>query len=369
MLASGAHSGRAQTSSTFSLEYTAPAVCPDKSQFLAAIADRAPDAREAVSGSASFRFVVHLEASGALARGTLSVEQQDGSASRREVAEAPCTEVVESMAVILSLILAGSESPPTISEPPATSAESAAAASPAAPVAAPSVTAATEAPAEPPAEPVPPVAPAPPPQPAPTPPAAAPQREPNASPGALEDPGDSERWRLGFSLGGLAETGVAPSVAFGGQGGLDLWWVQSGFWSPSARLTARYVRSGLEATDYGSARFRLAALRAELCPVRWPERSNTFGRVCAVLDAGQLEANPEDTVEGEAQGQTMPWIAGGGSLRLESMLADPLSLEAAAALTALGRSDRFTFEPGSHTVHEVPAISAMFSLGVVLRLP
>jgi len=129
------------------------------------------------------------------------------------------------------------------------------------------------------------------------------------------------------------------------------------------------VNGGLEATDYGSARFRLAALRAELCPMRWPERSSTFGRVCALFDAGQLEAEPQGGAQGETQSQTMPWLGGGGSLRLESTLADSVSLEAGADLVGLVRADRFTFEPGSHTVHQVPRISAMFSLGAVLRLP
>jgi len=380
LLVSGVHDtdlaaqGRAQTADTFSLEYAAPAICPERSQFVAAITDRAPDAREIASGSVSFRFVVQLEAFGSLARGTLSVEQQDGSRSRREVAEAPCAEVVESMAVILSLILAGSESAPVENEPPTPS--DAPAAVPVAPAIAPAAGAATP-PGEPPAAPVPPAAPTPPPpgpsvppaEPARTPPAAAvAPREPEASSEDV-DSDDSERWRFGFPLSALAETGVAPSVAFGGQGGLDLWWTLRGVWSPSARLTARYLRSGLETSEFGSARFRLAALRVELCPVRWPARSRIFGRVCALFDGGQLEANPEDAAQGQVQSQTMPWFGGGGSLRLESMLANALSLEAAADLTVLGRSDRFTFEPGSQTAHEVPTISAMFSVGLVLRLP
>jgi hypothetical protein len=128
------------------------------------------------------------------------------------------------------------------------------------------------------------------------------------------------------------------------------------------------VRSGLERTDHGSARFELAALRAEICPARWPARASTFGRVCGLFDAGRLDAEPKEA-EGETVNQTMPWIGGGGSFRLESALAEALSLEAAADLVALGRADRFTFEPGSHTAHQVPRISAMFSLGAVLRLP
>jgi hypothetical protein len=138
-------------------------------------------------------------------------------------------------------------------------------------------------------------------------------------------------------------------------------------------VSARYVLSAVETTDAGSARFRLVALRAELCPLRWPARSSTFGRVCGLFDGGQLEADPQGDVLGEPQSQTMPWMGGGGSLRLESTLADTVSLEAAADLVALGRADAFTFETGaqteSQTVHQVPRISAMFSLGAVVRLP
>lgn len=364
LLASGVHSGQAQTTpKTFSLEYTAPAICPDKAHFVQAIVDRAPQAREASAESAQFRFVAQLEASasGGLARGSVSVEQQDRSVSRRDVAEAPCSDVVESMAVILSLILAGSESAP--------------AAPPVAVAVIPSASAPTAPAPEPPAEqaPVPAVEQPPPPAVPPKEPVSATEREPSATPLAVEEapagPSTSERLRFGIRLAGVAETGVAPSVAFGGQGGLDLWWARSGFWSPSARLTARYVSSGVEVTDSGSARFRLVAMRAELCPARWPERSSTFGRVCGLFDAGQLEAQPQSDVPGDPQSQTMPWIGGGGSLRLESTLADTVSLEAAADLLGTTRADTFTIDPGSHEVHEVPRISAMFSLGAVVRLP
>jgi hypothetical protein len=344
-------------------------MCPDKAGFVAAILDRAPEAREVTPTSASFSFVAHLEASGALARGYVVVQQQDGSTSRRDVADAPCSEVVESMAVILSLILAGSESSPSAGEP----------APPLAPVPPPATAPTSGAPPPPaaesaPVEPAPAAAPSPP---APPPPArrtaAAQPREPTTTAAAERDaPPDSERLRFGVLVSVLAQTGVAPSIALGGQGGLDIWWARNRYWSPSARLTGRYVRSGLETTDdgnNGSARFRLAALRAELCPVRWPARSRAFGRVCAIVDAGQLEANPQDVPEGEVQRQTMPWFGGGGSLRLEAELADFIAFEAAADLVALGRSDRFTFEPGSHTLHQVPRVSAMFSLGAVLRLP
>lgn len=328
-------------------------MCPDKADFAAAIVDRAPQAREVTPASASFKFVAHLEASGALARGYVSVQQREGSTSRRDVADAPCAEVVESMAVILSLILAGSESSPSTGEPPPP---------PALPPVPPEEAEPT------PVEPTPAEAASP-----PTPPPArrtapAQPRAPTAS--ATVEP--SERVRLGALVGGLVETGVAPSVAPGGEAGLDIWWARQRHWSPSARLTGRYVRSGLETTDdgdYGSARFRLAALRAELCPVRWPARSRAFGRVCAMFDAGQLEVNPQDTAEGETQRRTMPWFGGGGSLRLEAELTDFIAFEAAADLVVLGRSDRFTFEPGSHTLHQVPRISTTFSLRAVLRWP
>ncbi|HEU5074691.1 MAG TPA: hypothetical protein VFU02_10965 [Polyangiaceae bacterium] len=343
-----------------------------------AILERAPQGREVAPASARFRFMARLERTGELAHGSLSVDQQGGGSSQRDVAAAPCSEVVESMAVILSLILAGSESPPADSAPPSASGEPAPAAPPVAPAAGAALDTPRAAPAEPPAAAPPPAAAKPTaerpttavtaPAPAAA-PAAAEQPDTPASFDPLEPPRNPQRVRLGVRLAALAETGVAPSVAFGGEGGLDAWWVRNGPWSPSARLTVRYVRSGLEANEQGSARFRLAAVRAELCPARWPERSRTFGRVCALFDAGQLEAAPEEAAQGEAQSQTMPWIAGGGSLRLESALTASLSLEAAADVAALGRSDRFTFEPGSHTLHQVPRISAMFSLGAVLRLP
>jgi len=292
----------------------------------------------------------------------VSVEQQHRSVSRRDVAEAPCSDVVESMAVILSLILAGSESAPAA--PPVAVA-----------VIPPASAASTPAPEPPPQQaPVPAAVEQPPPPPAsPKEPVSATERDPSATPLAVEEtpagPSTSDRLRFGIRLAGVAETGVAPSVAFGGQGGLDLWWARSGFWSPSARLTARYVSSGVEVTDFGSARFRLVALRAELCPARWPEGSSTFGRLCGLFDAGQLEAQPQSDVAGDPHTQTMPCIGGGGSLRLESTLADTVSLEAAADLLGTTRADTFTIEPGSHEVHEVPRISAMFSVGAVVRLP
>jgi len=367
LLASGVHSGQAQTPNTFSLEYTAPALCPSKARFVEAIVARAPGAREVDPESARFQFVAHLDpsgSSGTLARGYVSVEQQGQSPSVRDVAEAPCSEIVESMAVILSLVVAGNESAPVAAAPPGAPAElpAAAAAAPAAPAPTPAPT------PEPAPAATPPVAPTPPASPPPArklaPPESAPESE--AAP-TSERP--SERLRFGVRLAALAETAIARSIAFGAQGGFDVWWARTDWWSPSARLTARYVRSRLEVAEGGTSRFRLAALRAELCPVRWPSASSSFGRVCALFDGGQLAAQPEDSTEGETQSQSMPWLGGGGSLRLESTLTDIVSIEAAADLVGLVRADRFTFEPGSHTVHQVPRVSAMFSLGAVLRLP
>lgn len=114
---------------SFSLDYIAPQACPARAQFIEAIVSRTPTAHEVARAHADIAFTARIIAAGPATTGELWVEPSSGASSRREVGPASCPEIIESMAVIAALILAGGEpaSPadstaagaPPISEPSA----------------------------------------------------------------------------------------------------------------------------------------------------------------------------------------------------------------------------------------------------------
>ena len=382
LLARAPHVVAEPSETRFVLEYMAPTTCPSLSGFTDAIVRRAPNASVSTPGPGVFVFRARVEEDGGLHAGRLSVEIPGGATTERVVAPAACGDVVETMAVIIALIVAGNDpstartgapSEPTAGaiagtlqdlqqredsgSPPAPAAE--AQPSPRVspqPNRVPALPAAKRVPA----------------LPAPKPEAtvqALPSRTPQTS---SDDRGQRSTRRgqtLGFALGSFLEQGATPDLTPGIKAALDLAFERPGPWSPSARLGVIYSRDVAKPTAAGTPIIRLVALRANACPLRVPFGPALAARGCAVFDVGELRGQARNVNVGTPQTQKMLWVGGGAAARFEARLAEVLGLEAELGALLLGRADRFVFAPDSELVHQVPRVSLGASLGLVLNWP
>jgi len=314
---------------TFSVDYQAPASCSGEAAFVQSILLRSPAARLASGEPAEVRFRAEISEREGLTHGVLVVELRRGTTFRRAVPEAPCADVVASMAIIAAMVLdavaSGSEIPAE-AEPPAPEPRS--------------------------AEPVPPP---------PIAPVAAPS---SAPPGARRS---QSALSVGLAARVIGESAIAPRLYPGEEVGLD-WLVDvSEHWLPSFRLSGLHVGGPRVHTPLGTAQFRFLAVRLSLCPTRWPAHSAFGVRPCLNGDGGELRVKGLDTQNPHTRRVT--WWAAGPSARLEWLPWRWAGLELEAGLVIPGRHDRFVFQPGPIPVHRVPDVGASVGLGAVLRIP
>jgi hypothetical protein len=317
---------------TFSVDYRAPVSCPGEAAFVRSILARSQTARLASGELAEVRFRAEISEREGLTQGVLVVELARGTSFRRAVPEAPCADVVASMAIIAAMVLdavaSGSEIPAE-AEPPPPEPRS------------------TE------PVPVPPIAPV-----------AAPPSAPLPSPGTRPP-------RLALSVGLAArvvgESAVAPRMYPGEEVGLDWLLDVSEQWLPSFRLSGLHVVSPPVHTSLGNAQFRFLAVRLSLCPTRWPAHSAFGVRPCLNGDGGELRVKGLDTQNPRTRRVT--WWAAGPSARLECLPWRWAGLELEAGLVFPGRHDSFVFQPGPVLVHRVPDLGTSVGLGAVLRFP
>jgi hypothetical protein len=313
---------------TFSVDYRAPASCSGEAAFVRSILARSPAAQLASGELAEVRFRAEISEREGLAHGVLVVELARGTTFRRAVPEAPCADVVASMAIIAAMVLdavASGAEIPAEAEPPAPEPRS--------------------------TEPVPPP---------PVAPVAAPPSAP--LPGARRP-----KLALGLAARVIGESAVAPRLYPGEEVGLDGLVDFAEHWSPSFRLSGLHVGGPRVDTPLGDAQFRFLALRLSLCPTRWPARSAFGVRPCLRGDWGELRVKGLDTHN--PQTRRVTWWAAGPSARLEWLPWRWAGLELEAGLVIPGRHDRFVFQPGPVLVHQVPDVGASVGLGAVLRLP
>jgi hypothetical protein len=320
---------------TFSLVYAAPEGCPARSTFVASILARAPGSREATT-DAELAFEARLAADGDLTRGLFTVRFAHGDRFEREVPAARCADVTTSMAIMAGLLLSGALLPEKAAEPP--------------PVAAP-------VPAPPAAPPPPPVAEA------PAPPAAVASR-------ATSAPAEGEtlgRFRVGAFAHAVLDLGALPFPAFGGDVGLDAALDRSSPLSPSLRAGFSYRAGKASHPPVGDGLFALKVLMVRACPLRFAPGPPLAIHACALVDLGQLRVSARNTTH--PADRSMPWLAMGAAGRLELRLASAVSLETELSLYGLARHDQFLLEPGDLELHDIPAVAAEASVGIVARLP
>jgi hypothetical protein len=336
---------------SYSLEYKASENCPNEEAFVQAIQVRAPVATRTEAATAQVVFEAHIGAESGFSRGFLLVRLAGGEATRRDVPDASCTEIVASMAVIAALVIEGlSESgrdapaPPLPSEgvPPASA----------------------------PSEKVPP------PSARPFDPKRAPPARPRPAEGLPRDASSGARTPLprspaaGVRAGLTAATGfesaaaheLTPALAIG----IEVSARHRDKRSPSARLTGLYAQSDIKQTDDGTARFRWLAARLALCPF-WFGAGSFALRPCVELDAGELRGKGDETTN--PQTPSLLWLGGGAALHGEIALVPVLAVEGQLGGRVLARPGRFVFRPNDTLAHDTGRFSAGALVGVVVRLP
>jgi hypothetical protein len=339
----------AEELSSFSVDYTAPAACPSREQFVNAISLRARNAVE-VPGGARFAFRVQLQPAGAQASGALVTRLQDGREFRREIPPASCAEVASSMAVIAAMVLDGGENSLNGQD---------AVLGPAAPDADPPVATAVE----------------------PQPDSPRPTARVEPRPAAMRPPPGVERRRseprisepatpdalpLGVlvALSGGLRTGVAPESSWGASPGVELALGRSARSAISARLSGTFVRSGTEVTPYGKAQFQLLAAELSGCAPRYP--AALLGvRSCLLAQAGDLRGEGRETLNRRTR--HMLWLGLGAAARLEAEVSRRFVFEIQGDGVRLVRSDRFVFEPDV-VAHGVPDWAFGLHAGVSVRV-
>jgi hypothetical protein len=297
---------------SFSVEFDAPPECPPRAAFVAAVSQRARGGREQNEG-AEFRFRVELSHVGALLRGTLVIGSGEHE-FRREIPEASCESVLDSMAVIASMVLEGGRAEP----------------------------------------PEPPLPPAPGPR--------APEAPPEPAPAAASK---GFPVRFGGALGAGVQTGVAPRPSLSLAVGIDAL-ARGAPRGPSVRAYGEYAESGTERTSTGTAHFRLWAVELLGCSGRLPAAEVGL-RVCLALEAGDLAGT--GTAKLESRTQHMLWVGAGAALRFEAALNGTTALELEAKALRLLRTDVFVFDPNDVRIHEVPEWTLGLRAGPVFRLP
>jgi hypothetical protein len=335
---------------SYSLEYRASENCPNEEAFVRAIQVRAPVASRTETTTAQVVFEAHISAESGLSRGFLLVRLAGGEATRRDVPDASCGEIVASMAVIAALVIEGlSESG---RDGPATPLPSEKVSPPSAPPA--RTPAASARPVDPKRAPV-----------------ARPHAEVlprDASSGARvplpQSPAASVRAGLTAAIGFESASAheLTPALAIG----IEVSARRRDQRSPTARLTGLYARSDIQPTADGTARFRWLAARLALCPFRFGQGSVAL-RPCIELDAGELRGKGDDTAN--PQTQSLLWLGGGAAVHGEVGLGPVLAIEAQLGGRVLARPGRFVFRPNDTLAHDTGRFSVGALIGIVMRLP
>ena len=336
---------------SYSLDYSAPAGCPDAAALAQAIETRTPGARQQPADHAGIQLRVELRDDGT---STLWVQLPDG-ASRRELPQAACADTVTTVAVIASMLLEAEAS-----ERSATAL---------------SLLDRVDLPAPPTDLPAPPTEV---PRPATTPKQAPnqPQRATRATRAKPAPFGEKKarpapaRLRFGLTAGALLESAVAEGAAIGGSVGLLGWRepARPSVWAPRVQAELLATLPATVNAQQGDVELRLWAARLNVCPMRFAAGRALQLVPCLTGDAGSLRAQGTGSTL-NPQTRKMLWLTLGGTARAQLTLSRTLALESWVGLRSLaGGADRFVFRPGI-LAYQVPQLSLGAGLGVTATLP
>jgi hypothetical protein len=287
------------------------------------VRDRSPKVRFSGEATRLARILVSAPSgsapAGASVRVELELQGENGELARRELVLRSCAEAVNASALIVALWL---DPTARIDVPP------------------------EEPPPEPP--------------PAPEVEAEAPPPEPPVDANVTVE--DGFAWSLGaaahLALGPAPKPLLGPAMAFSAGASAS----ESG-WAPWVRLLGVYdFPLGQVEADGGSARFWLASLGLDACPVALGGATVRV-RPCAHAIGGSLRAEGSNTLD--ARTEARPYWALGASLLGEGELGGGLEVTVSVGVDFPLVRDRFQFEPV--VFHEVPAQAGTATLGLAYR--
>lgn len=330
------------------LTYRASHGCPNEAEFVARVRARTARVRPAGPREAARTFDVAVDA-GPLARGRVTIIQDDQPVGTRSVQGDTCSEVVDAIALVVALAIDPRASPPRDSPGPALQ--------PALSESSPSVSLPDPSPNPTAALPraVPPIRP-----PSTLPEIAPPRNQRTSEPIHDAVATDTTHARPAASHHAFAgadfavAAGVAPSALLAGVPFVGWRANRSTWFDPSLRLA--FFRAGTGAFDVqagGTATFTITVGRLDACPVAFTHASRVRATVCARVEAGALDAAGGGIAA--AQSSLRPWFAAGPLARAEWSLVPPffLDLEAGALFRIV--ADRYGFYPDV-TVYNVPVV-------------
>ncbi len=315
--------GAAQTSiDAIDLRYEAPPGCPDRSELMRAIHDRAP--REFLStDDRSFR--VRIERGAVEYHGRLEIARNGRVLSVREIRDATCPVVSTALAVFVAIALDPAEASDAV-EPPSDA-----------------VT-----------------------DPAPRPTTMAPAGHAPGAPASSAVPPSMAGWQ--WASGGNVGAVFHPSAAWGARVYAAVTRFGAGArLAPELRLSWGFAEFTESPPRAGEAKFRFQTARAETCALL--ERAPLVAAACAGFEAGVLSATTRNLPR--AGGTNEAFYAPTAILRPGWFVTDWLSLEGdIGVLFPLTRASFVLAEP-ERTIYRIPhiAVTATAGLRIWARLP
>ena len=340
-LAVGQKDARGAAAPRFYLRYSAPASCPEQSEWLRRLHEHSPHAEMAVASEAAPSLSVDLTEVPGGVQAALSATDLDGDVTTRSLVGPTCREAVDASAWILAVWLdpaaAASPAPPASSTSPADAAPAAVPLNTTTPVAA-----ATE------------------------------QRQPiavradSAPPRERRAAGSNSvpRWGVGAELGTFFT--ALPALPFGAGGFLEAAWPRLGVLRPLVHVGGFATLGGTSDTARGDVRMRLASARLLGCALEWPVASPVTLHACASFELGSIRGQGENTYNPDEG--TAIWRALGASARGRFAVARLMSLDAEAGLVFPLLRDRFVFAPNPVVSgYAIPAVGGTLSLGLTVH--
>lgn len=162
--------------------------------------------------------------------------------------------------------------------------------------------------------------------------------------------------RAGPAVWALVDGTVAPQLATGFGAGVRLEWRSDDAWSPQLQLGALSLRSESrpDAPSVGS-RFALSALQASFCPLRVLSSQTWSARPCVQLDVGRISGEGVGSELVRSTERHGLWLSSGASLQGGAVLSGPLALGADIGATFPWVRHEFFLAPDT-LVYRVPAV-------------
>ncbi len=299
--------GAMETGEPVSIEYRAPAGCPDAREFVWRVSARVPKARAPGPGEKRREFSATIVSAPHGATGRLLIRETDGSESIRTLEAPSCAEAADALALVVALAIdprASAELPP-------------------ASVPGPSV-----------------------PMPSPAP-------KPRA------------HWRFEAGIAGFVASGFAPEALWGAQASAGTRLESTEYWAPVLRAGFGYVAERSFLVTGGRVNLEWMGGVLELCPLGLHPSSAISWLLCGRGELGNLRASGSHTVHPRRSNRF--WEAAGPGTLLRYVFVRPLAVELSASLVFPWARDRFLMGPV--VVHEIPMVALRAGLGLVVAVP